>query len=358
MGGSRFWSAEEYDRQAQRLYESGDYDGALEMLRRGSALYPESVELMVSTGYTQLAREEYVWARRAFERTIEIESDHEDALVGLGESYLKLGERARGFQCFERVLDLGFGRDVDLMLSIGRALFREGLWEHAHRFFRRAVEADENSADAAADLAYTLHRQGDGVQARLWLEKALDLDPSNHDARSLLANLFYDGGEPEKALEHLELIPLDSMWDAVSVWRLVELFRAYRDVSAGGRELDPYLERLDQLFVDPTPEERLLIELEMAAHGVDVEVAGSRDQLDLFGVDREPAAASVRLEGSWAGIVRALCECSPEPGLSIEEFMRETARRVRDRTGIEIPDDDPEAFLKASARAGVLHIDR
>ncbi len=38
--------------------------------------------------------------------------------------------------------------------------------------------------------------------------------------------------------------------------------------------------------------------------------------------------------------------------------MRDTARRVRDMTGIQIPDDDPEEFLKASARAGVLHIDR
>lgn len=358
MEVSRFWSAEEYDRQAQRLYESGDYDGALEMLDRGLALFPGCVELMVSTGYTQLAREEYLWARRAFEHTLEVEADHEDALVGLGESHLKLGERARGFQCFERVLDMGFGQDADLMLSIGRALFREGLWEHAERFFRRAVAADEDNADAAADMAYTLHRQGDGVQAKLWLERALKLDPANHDARCLLANLFYDGGEPEKALHHLERIPLDSLWDAVSVWRLVELFRAYREVSEGGAELDPYLERLDQLFIDPTPEERILIEVEMAAHGLDVKVTGSRDQLDLFGGDREPVPGIVRPEGSWAGIVRALCECSPEPGLSIEEFMRETARRVRDKTGIEIPDDDPEAFLKASARAGVLHIDR
>jgi tetratricopeptide (TPR) repeat protein len=358
MEVSRFWSAEEYDGQAQRLYESGDYDGALELLRRGMTLYPDSVDLQVSTGYTQLAREEYLWARRAFEKTLETEPDHEDALVGLGESYLKLGERARGFQCFERVLDLGFGRDLDLMLSVGRALFREGLWEHAERFFRRAVAADENSADAAADLAYTLHRQGDGVQARLWLERALDKDASNHDARALLANLFYDGGEPEKALDHLERIPLDGMWDAVTVWRMVELYRAYRDVADDGGELDPYLERLDQLFIEPTPEERILIEIELAAQGVEATIAGGRDQLDLFGVDREPAATPLRPEGSWAGIVRAMCECSSEPGRSIEEFMQETARRVRAKTGIEIPHDDPEAFLKASARAGVLHIDR
>jgi tetratricopeptide (TPR) repeat protein len=355
METSRFWSAEEYDRQAQRLYEAGDYDGALEMLRRGAALYPGAVELLVSTGYTYLAREEFLWARRSFSKALESEPAHEDALVGLGESRLKLGERARGFQCFEKVLELGFGGDLDLMLSIGRALFREGLWEHAERFFRRAVVADGNSADAAADLAYTLHRQGDGVQARLWLDRCLELDAENHDARVLLANLFYEGGEPESALDHLERIPLDSMWDPVSVWRLVELVRAYREVTDGARELDPYLDRLDQLFVDPTPEERILLEIEMEVAGLEAPVA-TRDQLDLFGGDREIAPGGQRTD--WTGIVRAMCESSTNPGQSVEEFMRETARRVRDMTGIEIPDDDPEEFLKASARAGVLHIDR
>lgn len=356
MQGSPFWSAEEYDRQAQRLYEGGDYEGALEMLRRGVALYPHSVELMVSIGYTHLAREEFVWARSSFSQALEREPDHEDALVGLGESRLKLGERARGFQCFERVLDLGFGRDLDLMLSIGRALFREGLWEHAERFFRRAVEADEKSPDAAADLAYALHRQGDGVQARLWLERCLALDRDSHDARVLLANLFYEGGEPEKALHHLEQIPLESLWDPVSVWRLVELVRAYREVTDGAHELDPYLERLDQLFVDPTPEERILLEVEMEAAGLVAPAAGAMDQLDLFGADREMTPGGQRTD--WTGIVRAMCESSANPGQSVEEFMRETARRVRDMTGIQIPDDDPEEFLKASARAGVLHIDR
>jgi tetratricopeptide (TPR) repeat protein len=355
MKRPRYWSADEYDQQAQRLYEVGDYDGALELLRRGTTLYPEAVELTVSIGYTQLAREEFLWAKHSFGRALAAEPDHEDALVGLGESRLKLGERARGLGCFERVLDLGFGRDLDLMLSIGRALFREGLWEHAERFFRRAVAANEKSADAAADLAYTLHRHGDSAGTRTWLEKAVELDPEAHDARSLLANLCYENGEPEQALEHLELIPIDSMWDAVSVWRLVELVRAYRPVSEGGPELDPYLERLDRLFVEPTPEDRILLEVELEARGL-VAPAGPRDQLDLFGLDPEGGVA--HQDGSWAGIVRAMCESSQNPGLSVEEFMRETARRVRDLTGIEIPHDDPEAFLKASARAGVLHVDR
>ena len=116
------------------------------------------------------------------------------------------------------------------------------------------------------------------------------------------------------------------------------------------------LQRLDQLFVDPTPEERILLEVEMEAAGLEAPSLAPRDQLDLFGGDPEIAPTGQRMD--WTGIVRAMCESSADPAQSIEEYMRETARRVRAMTGIEIPDDDPEAFLKASARAGVLHIDR
>jgi Flp pilus assembly protein TadD len=362
---SQYWSAEEYDRQAQRHFEAGDYDGALEILRRGEALYPAVAELKVSVGYTHLAREEYVWAKQAFGRALALEPDHEDALVGIGESFLKLGERARGLRSFERVLDLGFGRDLDLMLSVGRALFREELHEHAERFFRRAIEANPRSADAAADLAYARHRQGDLEDARFWLERSVTLDADNHDARSMLGNILYEQEEWSKALAEFEQIPLENMWDPISVWRLVELRRAHRTVSEGAGELDPYLDRLDKLFVEPSPEERLLMEVELEQQEGVPEQPAPKDQLDLFrGDTRDPtvpsASASTPLapEGSWAGIVKAMCESSGNPQRSVEEYMKEMARRVSDRTGIQIPDDDPEAFLKASARAGVLHIDR
>ena len=39
---SGFWSADEYDRQAQEQYEAGDYDAALGILREGVALYPDA----------------------------------------------------------------------------------------------------------------------------------------------------------------------------------------------------------------------------------------------------------------------------------------------------------------------------
>ena len=52
----RFLSSEEYDEQAHKLYNDGDYEGALEMLKEGLSLYPNAVELYVGLGYARLAR--------------------------------------------------------------------------------------------------------------------------------------------------------------------------------------------------------------------------------------------------------------------------------------------------------------
>ncbi|MGH7539500.1 MAG: tetratricopeptide repeat protein, partial [Gemmatimonadota bacterium] len=186
-----FWNGERYDAEAQRLYEAGDYDGALALLKRALAAYPESVELHVSLGYTRLAREEYPWARRAFERALSREPDHEEALAGIGESLLKLGERARAFRAFERIVELGFQSDPELMQCIGRALLREALLERAERFFRMAIDADDASPDAALDLAYLLYRKEDAEGALHWAREAVGKDPTFHEARAMFGSLLY-----------------------------------------------------------------------------------------------------------------------------------------------------------------------
>ncbi len=346
---SEFWSAEEFDRQAQQRYEEGEFDAASSLLETALRLYPESADLWVSMGYTQLAREEYAWARRAFDLSLEHEPDHEDGLVGVGEALLKLGERSRGFRAFERVLELGFATDSDLMLSIGRALFREEFYEHAERFFRKATAADGQSADAAADLAYSLQRLGKPREALIWLRRSIELDPENHDARTCLANLEYEGGHRERALEEFERVPTDRLWDPLTVWRAIELTRAFRTLSSDGRELEPYLDRLERLLVKPTPVEKLLAEIQPRGHD-SPEMPGSRGQLDMF----RPVPGETT---DWVAIVRAMSQASPQPYQSVEQFMQDTAQRIHIQTGIRIPDDDPEAFIKASAQAGVLHIE-
>jgi len=67
---SPFLSSEEYDERAHQLYNEGNYEAALSVLREGLGLYPNAVELHVGVGYARLARDEFAWARRAFEELL------------------------------------------------------------------------------------------------------------------------------------------------------------------------------------------------------------------------------------------------------------------------------------------------
>ncbi|MFQ5680194.1 MAG: tetratricopeptide repeat protein [Gemmatimonadota bacterium] len=366
---AEFWSWDRYDHEARRLYDEGNYDDATKLLEEGLSQHPASAELRVSLGYAQLAREEFGWARRWFREALSLESDHEEALVGMGEVLLKFGERGRAFYCFRRVLELGFAEDADLMLSAGRALSREELFERALTFFRRALNADPECAEAAAELAHSTYRLGDFEAAEEWCRHALELEPELHEARAFLANLLYDRGDGAGALEQFERIPPEELWDPVAAWRCLELLRRLRSLSEGDPRLLPYMGRLEKLASDPTPEEQLLAEVEAAAApGSSEAPVPDRNQLDLFAwlpVWREGSTAHrVRLpdgrayEGDWAEIVRAMRDDSADPGQSVAEFMQEEARRLLSLTGARVPSGDPERFLQESARLGVLRIDR
>ena len=366
-----FLSSDDYSERAHRLYNEGQYDEALDVLREGLGLYPFSVDLHVGMAYARLAREEYAWARRSFERALSLDPDHEEALAGLGESLLKLGERAAALRCFDRILALGFREDHDLMLQIGRALFREGMVDHARGFFEIAVGCHSDSSEATACLGYAAHRVGDEDGALYWLRRSLDLDAQHAEARIYLGNLLYDRGEYEAALFHFEQTDPPDHVDELAAWRLIELKKSIYRLPPDDVELIPWANRLAEIAEEADPTEQLLAEVE--ATQPDGTFRDPR-QLELFGtllvelqgmqhrpseMHRVKTANGVTYTGSWEEIVlqmkmddRELCESS------LEQYMQRVARRNRAETGLAIPVTDAESFIRGVAAAGLLMIIR
>jgi tetratricopeptide (TPR) repeat protein len=369
---SQFLSSEEYDERAHQLYNEGQYDEALDVLREGLALYPNAVELHIGAGYARLAREEYPWARRAFERALVLDPEHEDALAGLGETLLKFGQREQALETFRSILALGYDDDIDLILQVGRALFREEEMDGAREFFEIAVREAPDLPEAAACLGYVKHRQGDDAGAIASLQRALQLDDSHTEARIYLANVLYDRGDYELALQHLERSEPDDHWDELGIWRVMELKKSLYRLSDDDPELRPWDERLAELASDGDDIDEMLAEIE--ARVTEQESARERGQLELFGAlltdlaERslpEPVEHRVQLSdgreftGSWERIVRAMRDANKSTaGRSLQEFMANEARRGFSLTGVKIPAGDAESFLRGSESAGLLTIVR
>ena len=367
-----FLSSEEYDERAHQLYNEGLYDEALAVLRQGLSLYPTSVELHVGLGYARLARDEFAWARRSFEEALVLEPEHEDALAGLGETLMKFGDQEGALRCFRRTLDLGYADDIELMMQIGRALFRDGLVAEAKEFFEVAAEQAPESAEAVSCVGYAQHRLGDDEGAIATLRKALRLDGEHAEARVYLANILYDRGDYEASLYHFERTTPDDHWDELGIWRLVELKKTLHGARDDDAELKPWETRIGDLSGELDPIDELLAEIESRAAESD-EAGTTRQQLELFGAllsdlasgrDEDGVGHSIiregrRFEGTWEEIVRSMRDANAAyAGRSLEEFMTTEARRAERSTGRAIPTHDAESFLRASADAGLLTIVR
>jgi len=368
-----FLSSDEYDEQAHRLYNEARYDDAIAFLRDGLTRYPQAVELHVGMGYAQLAREEYGWARQAFLAALTFDAEHEDALAGLGEALLALGQLEQALRSFHRLVELDFGDDHDLMLQVGRALFREGFFVEARRFFELCWSFHPDSAEVAASLGYTSHRLGMDSDAFYWLRRALELDPEFAEARIYLANVLYDRGEVSAATLHFARVRPEDHFDDLGVWRTIELFKSARNASDDDAEIRPWLARLAELGRDADHDDLLLAEIESRQPD-----GSSRDphQLELFGTlmrdvpgmmqKRQLASGGVHvietlgglvLRGTWDELVLHLqtVEGAWADGTR-DEFMQAFARRGSAETGVRIPVGSSEVFLRGAAAAGVIRI--
>ena len=320
-------------------------------------------------GYVRLARDEFAWARYAFHEALALEPTSEDALAGMGEALLKFGRRLEAFRCFDEIMALGFREDHDIMLQVGRALFREGEFDRARNHFELALLAQPDSAEAAACLGYSVHRLGDDDVAIRWLTRALEQDSGDAETQIYLGNVLYDNGDYDGALHRFEQThPVDHI-EELALWRYIELKKSMYKIDAKDPTLRPWVSRLwDLTVVDQ--DDVLLSEIESTLP--DGTFLDPR-QLDFFGAHvGQPAAmlqrrsveahdviltSGLTYSGSWEQIVFQMLRDDEEwPGGSVADYMVQVARRSLAQTGVAVPQTDAESFIKGVAEAGLLRI--
>lgn len=371
-----FLSSEEYDEQAHQLYDAGEYDRALELLREGLKRYPDAVDLHVGIGYIRLAREEFAWALKAFETALTLDAEHEDGWVGRGETLLKFGRVDESLACFRKIDELGLGDDLELGLAMGRALYREALFRESRERLVGLSLVHPDVAEVRAALGYTLHALGDDLGSRRELRAALRLDAALHEVRIYLSHLHFERGDLASALRELELVPPDEHWDPLSLWRYIELKGSIEKLSENDPALAPWRERWEELRAEPDAIDHILAEVETAFEeaGGEYPLPASSPSpaalppapsLPILPPGRGIPGASHRVRttdgviytGSWEEIVVCMRDALSDPSEPIATFMQRAAKRVRQLTGRDLPCNDAESFIRESARMGLLSIE-
>jgi hypothetical protein len=162
----------------------------------------------------------------------------------------------------------------------------------------------------------------------------------------------------------LERVPPQEHWDALAVWRLMELKRTLWHLEAGDARLAPWEERLSELEDLEDPIDRLLADVEARMGATDNAQYYDPSQLELF--ERVAGAEGLQVirtgdghlvRGNWHEIVRQMRDQAGFRHETVAEYMRRMAERWLEQAGVEIPFTDPESFLRAAVDAGLIRLE-
>jgi hypothetical protein len=175
------------------------------------------------------------------------------------------------------------------------------------------------------------------------------MDPDHTEARIYLGNIFYDRGDYEAALYHLDRSTPEDHWDELGIWRLIELKKMIYRLRDNDPELRPWEDRLRDLSGELDDIDEMLAEIE--AKHMDATQTEAKGQLELFGAllssftEAKTPVESHRIkldngksfEGTWEEIVDKMREAN-----CLDENPK--------------PEQDAESFIRRSADAGLLRI--
>lgn len=267
---------------AMALQFSGDFEKAAQALVSGIDGSPELLD-----AYAQFAllEREHEQRRAGLKMLTEIANRLEDSIpayIYIGLMHNREEQYEEAIESFEKVVTLhqGQGKKAEPLSSafyFWYAAARERLkqYDAAEVLFEQCIAANEEHAEAYNYLAYMWAERAVNLdKAEVYVRKALDLDPENGAFLDTLGWIFYQRGQYNEALIHIQkastLIPDDPTIiehlgdialkqnrpeDAVNFWK-----QSYKDdpenevlrnkILAQGGELPPGSNEIQQ-SVDP-----------------------------------------------------------------------------------------------------------
>ncbi len=163
------------------------YEEALELLQRHRRLFPGDLQVVADIGRCLSGLRQYGAAepvlRQALEGLDTAETRYDLALV-----LDRVGRLDEAVAEYERALDWN-PNHVDALINLAIALVREGLLARATRLVERAVAVDPDHADAQANLGALYLARGEREAAGRAFREALELAPGHPAAAAGLRRI-------------------------------------------------------------------------------------------------------------------------------------------------------------------------
>lgn len=211
----------EYDEQGRKLFLNGKYEDALEMFREGLRRFPGDEDLELGIGMCQAKLGNVIASIDTLEALKRKRPDWGDVLLGLTDSYLKLGRTQAARDCAEEATK--GETDASFIHEVARLFFDHRRFPDAERMYRRCIALGDQYAPAFLGLGACQHRLGRLADAEASIRDAIRIDAEYWPACQYLGNLLYELDRKQEAREVLDRVPLDVTWHRLALERLASL---------------------------------------------------------------------------------------------------------------------------------------
>ncbi|MGI9510519.1 MAG: tetratricopeptide repeat protein [Geminicoccaceae bacterium] len=211
-------------RLADGLSSRGELSAAIALYQRAAA-QSDDVSELIRLGRALSEFGAAAPASGAFRRALAREPGHPDALLGLGTTYLALGETSKSIQYLTQLVDQGDGTDPVRYAALGAAFDMAGRHEQAVAIFASGLQALPGNLDLKSNLALSFAFQGRHVAAiNLMFDVTDALEAGRSHYRNLVLVLALAGQDRDAVTNGLRFLgereTQDVMAQAASVRRL------------------------------------------------------------------------------------------------------------------------------------------
>lgn len=189
----------------QGYMEQGDYEVALEKLRRAIELDPGSADAqtVIAVLYEQIGRREL--AEKHYRRSVELKPEAGMMLNNFGGFLCRTGRYDESIVQFTKALDDPFYRTPEAALANAGSCARQaGRADQAEQFYREALKRKPEDASVLLDMADMMFRAGNFMSARAFMQRYQSLGSPTAQALALAVRIERGLGDKPAADRYLD----------------------------------------------------------------------------------------------------------------------------------------------------------
>ncbi len=203
--------------EAKEAFHDEEYSRAADLFTRYAEDHPSSPWGFYMLGLAQSRLDDYDGAAIAFEKAIDVDSNHVKALINYARTLIELGRAEEALAPVRRAIELD-GENVQAWRVLGRTAHTLGYAEEAIDAYTEALSHDDDDTWSLNNLGLVLIESGRFEEALGPLARAVSLDDSAALFRNNLGIALERTGHPGQAAEAFaRAVALDGAYEKAAV---------------------------------------------------------------------------------------------------------------------------------------------